>query len=74
ALLDQQGAVQFAGWKTNSHYLRECAPAHPWHATFVELTELYEQLVYASRHISTDVVEALVLRVDGLCSGAGAQS
>jgi phage shock protein PspC (stress-responsive transcriptional regulator) len=70
-LLDQQGAVQFAGWKTNSHYLRECAPAHPWHATFAELTELYEQLVYASRQISTDVAEALVLRVDRLCSEAG---
>jgi len=73
ALLDQQGAVQFAGWKTNSYYLRECAQAHPWHATFAELTELYEQLVYASRQISTDVAEALVLRVDRLCSEAGTE-
>jgi hypothetical protein len=53
--------------------LRECAPAHPWHATFAELTELYEQLVYASRQGSIDVVEALVLRVDRLCSETGAQ-
>jgi hypothetical protein len=73
ALLDQQGAVQFAGWKTNSQYLRECAPAHPWHATFAELTELYEQLVYASRQSSIAGVEALVLRVDRLCSETGAQ-
>jgi len=69
-LLDQQGAVQFAGWKTNTHYLRECAQAHPWHRTFTELTELYDQVVYASRNISADVVEALVLRVDRLCSEA----
>jgi hypothetical protein len=70
ALLDQQGVVQFAGWKTNSQYLRECARGHPWHATFAELTEMYEQLVYASRDISVDVAEALVLRVDQLCGEA----
>jgi len=69
-LLDQQGALQFAGWKTNSHYLRECAQAHPWRPTFAELTELYDQVVYASRNISADAVEALVLRVDRMCSEA----
>jgi hypothetical protein len=69
-LLDQQGALQFAGWKTNSHYLRECAQAHPWRPTFAELTELYDQVVYASRDISADAVEALVLRVDRLCNEA----
>ena len=69
-LLDQQGAVQFAGWKTNSHYLRECARAHPWCPTFTELTELYDQVVYASRSVSAEVVEALVLRVARLCSEA----
>lgn len=37
-LLDRQGAIQFAGWKTNSHFLRECAAAHPWYSTFFELT------------------------------------
>jgi uncharacterized protein DUF4129 len=71
ALLDQQGAVQFAGWKTNSHYLRECAQTHPWRPTFTELTELYEQVVYASRHISADVVEAWVMRIDGMCGEVG---
>ncbi|HKY08116.1 MAG TPA: DUF4129 domain-containing protein [Candidatus Binatia bacterium] len=73
ALLDQQGAVQFAGWKTNSHYLRECARAHPWHETFAEITELYEHLVYASRDVSSDVAESLVLRVDQLCADSGAK-
>ncbi|MGH7793809.1 MAG: DUF4129 domain-containing protein [Candidatus Binatia bacterium] len=71
-LLDEQGAVKFAGWKTNSHYLSECAQSHPWHATFAEVTDLYEQVVYASRHVSADVAEALVLRVDRLCDEAGA--
>lgn len=70
ALLDQQGALQFAGWKTNSHYLRECAPTHPWRSIFNELTELYEQVVYASRQISAEVIEAHVLRVDRICSEA----
>ena len=71
ALLDQQGAVQFAGWKTNSHYLSECAHSHPWRSTFAELTELYEQVVYASRQISADAVETWVTRVDRMCTEAG---
>lgn len=69
-LLHEQGAVKFAGWKTNSHYLRECARTHPWHATFAEITALYEQAVYASRQVSADTAEALVARVDRLCAEA----
>jgi hypothetical protein len=70
-LLDEQGAVKFAGWKTNSRYLVECAHNHPWHATLAEVTALYEQVVYASRQISIDVAEALVLRIDRMCNEAG---
>jgi hypothetical protein len=70
-LLHQEGAVQFAGWKTNSHYLCECAQSHPWYSTFIELTEIYDQIVYASRNISVEIVESLVLRVDRMCSEAG---
>jgi hypothetical protein len=70
-LLDQVGAIRFAGWKTNSHYLRECAQSHPWSATFIELTEIYDQVVYARRNISADVVESLVVRIDQMCSEAG---
>ncbi|HLN88092.1 MAG TPA: hypothetical protein VK200_16550 [Candidatus Limnocylindrales bacterium] len=65
-LLDQQGAIKFAGWKTNSHYLGECAQAHPWYSTFAELTEIYETAVYARRNPPADIAEALLLRVDGL--------
>jgi hypothetical protein len=70
-LLDQVGAIRFAGWKTNSHYLRECAQSHPWSATFIELTEIYDQVVYARRNISADVVKSLVVRIDQMCSEAG---
>lgn len=70
-LLDQQGAIQFAGWKTNSHYLRECAQTHPWYRTFSELSEAYEQAVYARRHASAEQAEALLRSVDRIyASGA----
>lgn len=69
-ILDQQGALKFAGWKTNSQYLNECAQNHPWHATFAEATALYEQIVYASRPVAPDAAEGLVLRIDRLCQEA----
>ncbi len=67
-LLDQQGAIKFAGWKTNSHYLAECARNHPWYPTFAELTELYEGTVYANRSTPVDTAESLVVRVDQFCN------
>jgi hypothetical protein len=66
-LLDEQGAIKFAGWKTNSHYLAECAHSHPWYPTFAELTELYENAVYASRSAPINAADALVRRVGQLC-------
>jgi Domain of unknown function (DUF4129) len=66
-LLDEQGAIRFAGWKTNSHYLCECARSHPWYSTFAELTEIYEQAIYAHRPALLSAVESLVARVDRLC-------
>jgi hypothetical protein len=69
-LLDQQGAIKFAGWKTNTHYLGECAPSHPWYPTFSELTEIYERAVYARRGASAEIAEALLGRVDRLHSEA----
>ena len=71
-LLDEQGAIKFAGWKTNSHYLAECAREHPWRATFAELTELYEGAVYADRGAAPDAAESLLMRLDGFCREAGA--
>jgi len=65
-LLDEQGAIKFAGWKTNSFYLNECSRTHPGYGTFAELTELYENTVYASRSASADAAAALVRRVDQL--------
>ena len=63
-LLDERGMVRFAGWKTNSHYLRECAKDAPGYATFAELTEAYEQAVYAQRVTAPSSAESLVRRVD----------
>ena len=65
-LLDEQGAIKFAGWKTNSYYLSECARAHPWYPTFAELTALYENTVYASRSAPAAPADALLRRVDQL--------
>jgi hypothetical protein len=71
-LLDQQGAIKFAVWKTNSHYLRECAQEHPWYKTFAELSETYEQAVYARRNTPAEIAESLLLRVDRLYGEAAA--
>ncbi len=70
-LLDQQGAIKYAGWKTNSHYLGECAQAHPWYSTFAELTEMYDKAVYARRDASVDIAEALLGRVDRIHGESG---
>jgi len=70
-LLDQQGAIKFAGWKTNSYYLGECAHAHPWYSTFAELTEMYEKAVYARRNAPVDIAEALLVRVDRIYGEIG---
>jgi hypothetical protein len=66
-LLDEQGAIKFAGWKTNSHYLGECARSHPWYAIFAELSDLYERVIYARLLPPADAAEALLVRVNHLC-------
>lgn len=63
-LLDEQDAIKFAGWKTNSHYLAECSRNHPWYATFAELSSLYEKAVYASRSPDAAAAGVLVRQVD----------
>ena len=69
ALLDQNGAIRFAGWKTNSHYIKECASTHPWRATFVELTELYDRAIYASRQIAANAIEPHFAHLDRYSRG-----
>jgi len=65
-LLDEEGAIRFEGWKTNSQYLRECAAGHPWYGAFAELTDIYEQAIYARRAAPPARAESAVLRVDEL--------
>ena len=65
-LLDERGAIKFAGWKTNSYYLRECAASHPWYTTFAELTSVYERAVYAQQATGAALIEPLVHQVDAM--------
>lgn len=63
-LLDERGAIKFTAWKTNSHYLRECAASHPWYTTFAELTNSYERTVYAQQSTTAGALEPLVRQVE----------
>lgn len=65
-LLDKKGAIRFSGWKTNEAYLRECPEADPWRATLLELTRVYDQLVYAHRAVDEGEIQGLVSRVESL--------
>ncbi|MGH7815951.1 MAG: DUF4129 domain-containing protein [Candidatus Binatia bacterium] len=65
-LLDERGALRFAGWKTNSQYLSECAASHPWYDTFADLTEVYEHTVYGQQSAPAAAVELLVKRIDAM--------
>ena len=59
-LLDENGSIRFARGKTNTEYLRECPPAHPWHETLTRLTELYDWVVYGHRAVSAAAIEPLL--------------
>jgi hypothetical protein len=48
-LLNEQEAIRFTKGKTNSDYLAECAPEHPWRPLLVGLTDHYERVVYGHR-------------------------
>ncbi len=65
-LLDERGAIRFAGWKTNAHYLSEVAPSHPWYSTFAEFTDLYDQAIYAHKPASQSSVHSLIARIGTL--------
>jgi hypothetical protein len=65
-LLDERGALKFAGSKTNSQYLSEFPPNHPCYATFAELTRIYEQAVYAQRTAAAAEISRLVNCVEAM--------
>jgi hypothetical protein len=70
-LLHEQGAIRFAGWKTNGAYLRECRKDHPWYPTLVDLTALYEQVVYGHHSVPAASIDALVQRIGQHAGGVG---
>jgi hypothetical protein len=65
-LLDERGALKFAGGKTNSQYLSECPAGHPWYATLAELTQVYEQAIYAQRSAAAAAIAPLITRVNSM--------
>ena len=48
-LLDEQGAVAFAAWKTNTVYLGECSRSADRYALLQSLSDEYDQVVYGHR-------------------------
>lgn len=65
-LLDGSGAIRFAAGKTNADYLAECDAAHPWQPTLVQLTEIYNRVVYGHRLAGKPVLGPILRQVASL--------
>lgn len=63
-LLDQEGAIRFSGWKTNTTYLHECARDHACRAVLDRLTAIYEEVIYRHQTVPSDVVASLIKEVE----------
>jgi hypothetical protein len=63
-VLDQQQLVTFASWKTNTDYLRECPRTSTAYKTLVEITDAYEQVVYAHQAIPLHTISSLLAQVE----------
>lgn len=72
-LLDEQGAITFAGFKTNAAYVQECAPQHPFFPTLQALTEVYERVIYADQPVASATLLELLYRLQahGQAGGQG---
>lgn len=63
-VLDERGLVQFARWKTNRDYLRECSDRGEGYSLLRELSEAFDQIVYAHRPAAEGRLEGLLNQVD----------
>ena len=63
-VLDQRQLVAFASWKTNTDYLRECPRTSTAYKTLVEITDAYEQVVYAHQAVSLQTIFTLLAQVE----------
>jgi len=69
--LDDRGLIAFRKWKTNAHYLRECAAENDHAALLRDLTQLYERAVYAHEtRLAADSAVSLMDRVERYGAGA----
>jgi hypothetical protein len=62
--LDHRGLLAFATWKTNMDYLRECPSTSTAYRLFVDLSQAYEQMVYAHQPVPLHTIAALLTRVE----------
>lgn len=63
-VLDERGAVEFANWKTNRDYLRECRGHEEGRRLLDRLSQAFDQIVYAHRHAPRGELEGLLNQVD----------
>jgi hypothetical protein len=69
--LDKMDVLRFAQWKTNRDYLRECRPDHSAVSTLVDVSDAYEQVIYAHHEINREQAKNLLARVELLVGEAG---
>jgi hypothetical protein len=69
--LDKMDVLRFAQWKTNRDYLRECRRDHSAVSTLVDVSDAYEQVIYAHHEINREQAERLLARVELLVGEAG---
>jgi len=69
--LDKMDVLRFAQWKTNRDYLRECRPDHSAVSTLVDVSDAYEQVIYAHHEINREQAIRLLARVELLVGEAG---
>lgn len=63
-LLEDHGTIHFARGKTNSDYLRECQPSHPWQPTLEQFNQIYEKVIYAQQAADGGLIGQLLGRVN----------
>jgi hypothetical protein len=68
SVLDIRKAVRFTRWKTNSDYLRECQSGDAAADTLREITDAYEQVVYAHGGFDQEKAARLVARVEAFAN------
>ncbi len=64
ALLDYRGLIQFAKWKTNGDYLRECPRESALFGLLDSVTGAYDQVVYAHGTMPARKIGGILEEID----------